>query len=40
MSVPYIRMIRLTDDDGTRVNASIEATCAFRFLSFFSYILL
>lgn len=35
MSVPYIRMIRLTDDDGSRVNAPIEATRAFRFLSFF-----
>ena len=30
--VPYIRMIRLTDeDDGPRVNASIQETRALRF---------
>lgn len=35
MPVPYIRMIRLTDNDGFRVNAPIEGTRALRFLSFF-----
>lgn len=35
MPIPYIRMIRLTDNDSSRVNAPIEGTRALRFPSFF-----